>query len=1766
MTIESIITQIDLARQELLDLTLRNTLLNYRLLRARGVEAIDADPGAVYDVLVRQSRTVSFQPGPDSSAAQPATSRRRRSELRLSTLEDPDKLNSRLLNTYYRSRTLLEEQGVNTLFIALGMVRWYEDDSSDAEKFAPLILIPVVVERVTVQDAFRIRYDEGEVGANLSFATKAKQDFGLDIPGLHEDEEEDDSEVDIEDYFGRVRTSIQGHQKWSVDPSSVVLGFFAFQKLLMFRDLQDDGWPGGLSGGGSRVVASLFGDGFSDPGSPVGPDSRLDDILEPTDTFHVLDADSSQATVIVDVSHGRDLVVQGPPGTGKSQTIVNLIADAVARGRTVLFVSEKMAALEVVKRRLDGIHLGGVCLELHSNKTNKRAVLDELQQTIRLRKPQTEGIAGELEELIQTRDRLNRYDMAINTPIGETEVTPHTAIGRLRHLAASNPAEPPGQIGIVGIEDWTRAQYDRRRQIVSELQTRLRRTGVPREHLFWGTGLTMLLPQQQRDLESSISRAIEAVNKQTAHSDKLADALGLSRPTEASGCGSLIAIAQVVAEHQALNSLNLSSPNWDTRRTDVSKLVESVSRIQHLRSKYGEHVKAGAWDSDLQDVRQTIARHGHGMFRIFSGEYRRARRLLSSLWQQRLPKDVDVWIEVADAVIEVRRLTATVSGMQELANDCFGTSWTERLEDWYKTIPRAERYLSLMGEIEDGSMPGEARQGLQHHAMSANTLELPDLIANTQFSLQALMSEVHDMQTRLKLESFTDPEGSDELRNLPFTDQLELFASWSERVDEIHDIINLNNGYNEAIGEDIGPLVELSHTWGDAPDALTSVLETEWFESIVARAYMERPDLREFDSGIHESHIRRFGAQDHQALLNNQTRVAFNHRDKLPRLGAGGEVATLRREFEKQRRHLPIRQLITRSGRAIQAIKPVFMMSPLSIANFLPPGEVEFDIVIFDEASQVRPVDALGALMRGKQAVVVGDSEQLPPTSFFASVLGEVDEDTVIESRTADMESVLSLFRAQGAPLRPLQWHYRSRHESLIALSNQEFYNNSLVVFASPDSSRDESGLRYHHLENATYDRGRSRTNRDEAMAVAEAVMEHGRHTPEPTLGVAAFSTAQADAIVNALEILRRKDPSVERFFSAHPEEPFFIKNLENVQGDERDVIFISVGYGRTASGAVSMNFGPLNQDGGHRRLNVLITRARQRCHVFTNLRGEDIAVDETGNRGVRALREFLQYAETGILRQEIAEESGREPGSPTQAAVADALRSRGHLVHEEVASGGRFVDMAIVDPERPGRYVLGIEFDGASYHSALWARDRDRLRESVLKNLGWRLHRIWSTDWFRNPERELDRVEVEIRRALAEADSPEDPITDLVQPTEETGADHRETTEAVPKGDELAIATVEEMPTEEAVRLPSEPESSEPSPSDQVIPYRLARPTIRARRLDSRSPSSLAGHVDSVVKIEGPIHESEVIRRILTSAGVKRLGNRVRKALEDAIALSSRRGSIVRSGEFLWDPGMSVPVVRSRAQLPSQYRKIELISPEEVHEAVRKVREQSSGIRRDALTTEVASMLGFHRMSKNVRVALEARIAGASRSQRVGASELVSQYIVAEPNFRSTPLANRSPSQLVSLVNSVVRVEGPVHESEVARRLANASGLRRVTSTVRDKVDQAIELSVNGRGVTRSGEFLCNPKRDRPDVRSRARVPQQLKIELIAPEEIREAVRTVVEHSYGIVRGEAITEVASAFGFRRTSANIAKSIDGRVTELLNEGILVDSGGHLRTQ
>ncbi len=705
------------------------------------------------------------------------------------------------------------------------------------------------------------------------------------------------------------------------------------------------------------------------------------------------------------------------------------------------------------------------------------------------------------------------------------------------------------------------------------------------------------------------------------------------------------------------------------------------------------------------------------------------------------------------------------------------------------------------------------------------------------------------------------------LEDLRLEDLEPLLATWLDRIDELPVLVAFNHLAGRCREDELGGVVAIAESWPEAGRHLVTIFQRHGFEGLLKQAFRERPALAGFDGPGHEHVIRAFCDLDRQLLRHTRARLAFEHWQRLPRHEGPGQLGVLRREFEKKARHLPLRQLLARAGNAVRAIKPVFMMSPLSIATYLEPGKLQFDLVVFDEASQVKPVDALGAILRGRQAVVVGDSRQLPPTQFFDRLTGG-DEEEDDNATSGDVESVLGLFVAQGAPQRMLRWHYRSRHESLIAVSNREFYDDRLVVFPSPDAARRDAGLVVRRLPEAVYDRSQTRTNPVEAEAVARAVLEHARaqeNRPADrrlTLGVVAFSVAQMDAIQGHLERLRRDDPSCEEFFALAVAEPFFVKNLENVQGDERDVIFISIGYGRTADGDLAMNFGPLNGEGGERRLNVLITRARLRCEVFTNLTADDLDLDRARSRGVRALKTFLAFAETGTLEPSASLEAGVD--SPFEEAVRASLTASGCQVRPRVGSAGCALDMAVVDPDQPGRYLLGIECDGARYAEARSARDRNRLRPQVLESLGWRLHRVWSADWGRNPSGELKRTLAAIESARVD------------HPSEPSG------------------------PAEAPVPVYERDAASGPEAgASGVLAYQLVNLNgeLAGVDLESASTDRLASWVVAVVAAEGPVHVGEVVRRLVDAAGVKRAGGRVQAAIESAWTHALDRGTIASPG-----------------------------------------------------------------------------------------------------------------------------------------------------------------------------------------------------------------------------------------------------------------------------
>ena len=1464
------------------------------------------------------------QPGEDEDATA-----LRYTDSKLQTPYTSEVLQKRLLNTYYAARTYVEEQGVSILFLALGMLHWYEAASSDEARKAPLILIPVELSRSNVRARFRVQHSEDEIGENLSLRAKLQSDFGIRLPDFPEDDE-----IDVTSYFHQVSESIAGFPRWQVDADAAALGFFSFGKFLMFHDLDSDQWPEESPPAAHPVLRGLLHDGFDELTFEFDENAEIDDLISPQEIHQVVNADSSQTQAILEVKRGHHLIIQGPPGTGKSQTITNLIAEAVADRKTVLFVSEKMAALEVVKRRLDQVGLGDACLELHSQKTKKRIVLDELKRCLALGQPKS-GVDVDTTELARHRESLNRHCQAVNTQIGDSRLTPYQVYGHLIHTKDVLSGKQLPKLDIQAPEKWTSEQARQNLSLADQVEHFIeRKIGRPADHPFWGSQLVILLLTDSDRIGKLLSEARQSLDDLQDKAGAVSQLLRLTEGASVAEIKNLLEISHFVLTAPDLQDVKVDSQVWLEKGTDIAKILEAGYRISSLHEAFDAILRDESWNADVQELRRLIAHYGPRWWRGLSGDYREAKRGLANLCMADPPKSPERQLQILDAILAVKGLAPTIQSFDEAAKDLYGERWRGIESDWQELAGICGWLAALLKKIHQGQLPTEILSFVA-------TLQDPSVLAQMTADLEAGLAQhqtaCQDVIESLDLdESIRFAQGKT-LFDLPLSEQESHLTEWFHQLDRLQDIIVLGGLCRQLDEVGLHSLVDAACSWPLAHRHLVDLLQHTWLTALLERAWVERPILAHFDGAVHERSMRKFCELDTRLLNQNQIRLAYEHWKMLPKHQGVGQRGVLYHEFSKKRRHRPIRRLIQEAGRVIQVIKPVFMMSPLSIANFLPPDTIGFDMVVFDEASQVKPVDAFGAVVRGAQLVVVGDDRQLPPTVFFETE-GDVDED-YSESIMSDLESILGLCYTRGIPQTMLRWHYRSQHESLITVSNYEFYDNKLVVFPSPDRGKKEAGLFYHYLPDTEYDRGKSRRNPREAREVADAIMRHAKLSPHLTLLVATFSISQKKAIQDQLEMLRRQDPSCEGFFRSHPHEPFDVKNLENVQGDERDVIFISVGYGRTSDGRVSMNFGPLNQQGGERRLNVLITRARKRCEVFTNLKSDDIDLGKTAARGVQVLKRFLQYADTGHL--EMCLPSARGAESAFEEAVAANLTQLGYRVEHQVGTGGFFIDLAIIDEDQPGRYLLGIECDGATYHSARSARDRDRLRQEVLEDLGWQIHRIWSTDWFRNPRQEVLRLLHSIDAAK---------------------------THYASQGRSERRSTYDQL--QQAPAIERKEPTSQRELTFETEPYTTAKLSIASYRatLHLVSLNRMPAWIKQVVDIESPVHQDEVARRIANSAGVKRVGRRIRIAFAEALSLATRDGLVTQKGQFLWRPDTKTAKLRSRSQLPASSRHLSLISPEEMALATLEVVRTSYGIPRDDIPEQVCRLFGFKRTTRGMR------------------------------------------------------------------------------------------------------------------------------------------------------------------------------------------------------
>lgn len=1363
-------------RSRLLDLTLRNRLLNFKASRVM-LPLVVPDVAHLEDKIAAGVEW-SFRPRAkimegNDPRSQEVTQKRQGVDPLLEMAKaamgdheilvslDKKGMDDHLYEVYLTVKNNQEEGGANTLFLAVGFLKWVEDESAEKVNLAPLLLIPVRLQRRSVRTGFYITRHDDETLVNPTLLQMLRERFEIDIKGL-DPLPRDDSGVDVTKILAIFRQAVKEIHRWEVTEDTY-LGIFSFAKYLLWKDLKDRTQDLKTN----RVVGHLI-DRPREPLSDRGDLSQRSDMDErhpPETLLAPLLADSSQLNALSRALEGHDFVLEGPPGTGKTQTIANCLAAALGRGKSVLFVSEKTAALAAVEKRMREIGLGVFCLQVHSAKATKTEVLEQLRQARDVASPGTSATwIYEAQRLARLRSELNSFVRALHQ-VHSNGLTVRGATD----VAIDGEGWPAVPIELPSIETLDAKQVGDMRDLVAGMQAVLGELGDVANHPL----AAIRHSEWSNGWEDKLLAAVTALDVEAAALEEaaanLAQPLGL--PLES-------ASVRLLNDVDSLCDVLLRSV--DVPGTLAAEAGDAKVRMRLERMRTHGQRRNEAWAPLGAVMRPNFSQlKGEDLDRqwmIASAKWwlprvmdRRAicTQLLPYTMDGKRPKPAQV-PELVDRLkkvnIEDGVLQEVAAEGQRLLEDRYAgleTDWNkvQACEIWAKSFETA---LSRFESIEDPAAHDRLADRMRMLITTSGALMRPGgALATRLLGFRRRLAEV-----RKALSSVGELSAASDLFADTFTAQGAIqqlrgnIQGWitGRRYLRIWCRWRVMRNQAQAVG--LAKVIE-SVEAGQVPSVDFAHYAQYCYAVWWLRGAVDRESvLRDFSSVEHTLKIKQFREADERFQGLTEKFLFAKLAAGIPDAGAArknSEMGVLNHELQKQRAHLAIRKLFQSMPNLLPRLKPCLMMSPLSVAQYLDAAHPKFDMVIFDEASQIHVWDAVGAIARGKQVIVVGDPKQLPPSNFFERTAGDDPGDDVSEEAPPqDLDSILEECMGVGMAQLSLDFHYRSKSESLIDFSNKRYYDGRLITFPAPEVKDDAVKL---VSVGGVYDRGATRTNRAEADRIVTRVVDHFMQDDpvkrKETMCVITLNQPQMRLIDQLIQQEMIKRPLLEERMKEHGSEDFFVKNLENAQGLERDVVIFSITYGRDQAGRLPMNFGPINQEGGHRRLNVAVTRARIGVEVYTSIRADEIDLSKTRSRGVADLKAYLDYAARGA--RALAEESlptGREPDSPFEREVIKVLRDANWQVHPQVGCSGFRIDMAVVDRNQPGRYLLGIECDGATYHSQATARDRDRLRQSILEGLGWRLHRIWSTDWWGNRVATAGRVLEVVELVQAEADA----------------------------------------------------------------------------------------------------------------------------------------------------------------------------------------------------------------------------------------------------------------------------------------------------------------------------------------------------------------------------------------------------------------------------
>ncbi len=1514
-------TRQELWERKLLDLSLRNSLLNFRpggasvQLMTFDLTALEQELAGGHDFKIISapaelhfalSDAKIFEAENDKDTVTSLAETEFESH-RLRAFIGEGDLERSLKKLHRQAKVSLEENGCNTLYLALGFLRWYETDKSTRPRYAPLLLVPVDLVRKITDKSYSLRVRGEDVQMNITLLEMLRQDHGILIGGINPPPETEKG-IDIPLVFNTVRQAVMAKKGWDVEEHAFI-GQFSFSQFIMWNDIRNRSDELRRN----HVVASLISGKLEwEPQDVSISPAELDDKVAPSDMAVPVSADSSQLAAVYAASQGQSFVLHGPPGTGKSQTITNMIANALYNGKSVLFVAEKMAALSVVQKRLAKLGLDPFCLELHSNKAQKRAVLNQLEQTLAI------GHVKSPEEYQRTADELKRRRAALNEimtalhepqPIGMSlyeAITLYESLSEYKNcitLDADYPEKTSAEAHQAVLDSLSRviAAGKEIGGYQSSPLKHYRRTA-------YDINTRDSFKKAAEQLRSLLPGAGESYRK-------LLQEMQLTGCTDhASYTGILTMLGLAVSGEYLPTQLAANAPAV-TRSADLQTLLGEGRQYQQMEAKVLERFEKTVLAVDASAVRLQWKENEQKWFlpkMLGSGKIVKSLQLHA---RNAGAVTKENFLAVCDELVALTEQRQKLTGADSQLTDVFGALWQADKSDFDK-LDRCLQGTSAMRET---------LAKLQTPALAdAMQRPLPGSYQEAQTAYEKLQACTDALQKDYAID-FTEAFSAPDWFAAAKTED----DGWIDGSTLLRERSILEELLNDLSARGLDAIVSAYRSGFVHEDTITDAYRCEASRVTIASAMHKYPALSGFQGTQFEFSLSQFAELNSKFEALTVQELCARLSAKIPAASEGmkgsSEISVLQRAIKSGGRMLSIRKLFDSIPTLLRRICPCMLMSPISVAQYIDPSFPHFDLVVFDEASQLPTSEAVGAIARGDNVIVVGDPKQLPPTSFFTAQ--HTDEENYDKE---DLESVLDDCLALSMPSMHLLWHYRSRHESLIAFSNAKFYENKLLTFPSPDDQiRKVTRVQVEGF----YDKSKTRQNRAEAEAVVNEIVRRlsDETLRKDSIGVVTFSVVQQNLVDDLLTEAYVKDPQLEAYAN-EMYEPIIIKNLENVQGDERDVILFSIGYGPDQEGKVSMNFGPVNQDGGWRRLNVAVSRARKEMKVFSVIRPDQIDLTRTRSDGVAQLRAFLEFADRGTQVLARGANASVYKNDAFAELVRDELAKYGYTVKCGIGCSGFRVDAAVVHPDDPGRFVLGLLCDSSTNWHTSTARDRLLSQPSVLRGLGWKLCSVHILDWLDNKERVIERI----RQAIADAvaGTPDPVQTETVKPVSYSAANFEK----------------EHIPI----------------PAELASPYTTCILPDMGTSDEFQQPATLRKIADTIAKVidtEAPVSRKTVLRRVIAAWGITRSSARTEQIFEAALQKVKPQKTTSRGNVFLWKQEQD-PAAYETFRNGGEKRAIDDICTEELCYAMCCVIRAQVSIPQSDLVRETAKLFGFARVT----------------------------------------------------------------------------------------------------------------------------------------------------------------------------------------------------------